>query len=73
MDWTNIISVIRQSGLTQTAIAEDVGLTQPSLSDLANGKTAEPKWSTGDALLRIYDRVMKAKKREEARKQRRST
>jgi predicted XRE-type DNA-binding protein len=65
MDWKNIITEICASGMTQRQVAAEVGIAQPSLCDIANGHTKSPSWPVGDALLRIHDRVIKAKKRAE--------
>lgn len=54
MDWNKIISDIKSSGLTQEQIADAIGVSVGTLSELYNGKVTEPKWSRGDALLQLH-------------------
>lgn len=54
MDWNLIISDIKASGMTQEQIAEVIGVSVGTMSELLNGKVTEPKWSRGDALLKLH-------------------
>lgn len=54
MQWKNVIAEIQSTrGLTQPQIAEAAGCAQATISDLATGKTAEPRFSLGQALLAL--------------------
>lgn len=54
MDWKQVITDIKDSGLTQEQIAQCVGVSVGTLSELLHGKVMEPKWSKGSALLRLH-------------------
>ena len=52
MNWPNVIHELqRRRGLTQPQIAALVGCSQASISDLSTGKTREPRFYIGRALL----------------------
>ena len=60
MNWKNIIAEIQRHGqLTQPQIAMECGCGQATISDLASGKTEQPRHSLGEALIAILDRVAK--------------
>lgn len=64
MDWKNIISDIQAAlGLTQAQIAHKVGLSQVSISELASGKTGEPRFGAGSALLGLHRKALRTSKR----------
>lgn len=52
-DWPAVVRALVASGLTQPQIAQQCGCGQATLSDLVRGKTKEPRYSTGFALLRL--------------------
>ncbi len=66
MDWKNIISEITAAGYTQAEIADFVGISQPSVCDIANGKTKSPAWQIGDALLRMRKKAASRRARQKA-------
>lgn len=66
MDWKNIISEITAAGYTQAEIADFVGISQPSVCDIANGKTKSPAWQIGDALLRMRKKAALRRARQKA-------
>lgn len=52
--WKDIIAAIQASrGWTQPQIAKATGCAQTTISDLATGKTTEPRYSLGQALLEL--------------------
>lgn len=53
MQWKDYIAQITQQGVTQKQIAQLAGCSQPAISDLASGKTKEPRHSLGEALLEV--------------------
>lgn len=57
MDWKSLIAVLQSRGLTQAQIAAECKCGQPSISDLATGKTLEPRFSLGEALLSLLKRT----------------
>jgi transcriptional regulator with XRE-family HTH domain len=58
MDWKNIIADIQRHGqLTQPQIAAECGCGQATISDLASGKTAQPRHSLGESLISMLTRV----------------
>jgi len=46
MDIANLISLLREKGLTQAEIGKSVGCSQPAISEMASGKIgkARPSW-----------------------------
>lgn len=50
MDWKKIIAQIQAHGLSQPQIAGRCGCGQATISDLASGKTRDPRDSLGQAL-----------------------
>lgn len=54
MDWNKIVTEIRDSGMTQAAIADRIGVSAGTLSELCSGKIIEPRWSKGDALIALH-------------------
>lgn len=61
MDWTSIISELSQSGYTQFDIAARCGCGQTTISELAIGKTKDPRASTAFAIIDLLNDV-RAKK-----------
>lgn len=61
MNWTEIIADLRSAGHTQAQIADEIKVTQATISDLATGVTKTPRWETGSALLAMHKRVMRAR------------
>lgn len=53
MDWTALIKRLNARGWLQTQIAERVGATQSTISELLNGKTGEPRYSVAAALIAL--------------------
>lgn len=53
MQWKDYIAAIAEKGVSQSQIAKQAGCGQATISDLASGKTQEPRHSLGMALLRI--------------------
>ena len=66
MDWKKIISEIVATGMTQSEIAKEIDIKQPSVSAIASGETADPKWSTARRLLDLHKRRCGAEKQEAA-------
>ena len=63
MNWKKLISEIQAAGHSQGWIASELGIKQPSVSDIANGNTKEPKWVVGNKLVKLHRRVMRANRR----------
>lgn len=55
INWQQIIKSILASGKTQPQIAEECGCGQSTVSALLNGKTTDPRTSTGLRLLKLAD------------------
>jgi len=51
MNAQTIIKKLLKSGMTQVQIAAAIGCSQPSVSDIATGKTSDPALSIGLALI----------------------
>jgi transcriptional regulator with XRE-family HTH domain len=57
MDWTSLIAELTQLGYTQPEIAKQCGCGQATISDLASGKTKEPRHSLGEDLRRLLEKA----------------
>lgn len=57
MDWKQLVADIKATGMTQEQIATEIGVSVGSLSELINGKIGEPKWSRGDALIALHQKM----------------
>ena len=70
-DWATIIREIEASKHLKE-VAQEVGISLPSLYDLRNGETADPRHSVGARILAIHKRELAKQARKaayEARKQ----
>ena len=56
MKWNDYIAAIAEKGVSQSQLAKQAGCGQATISDLASGKTKEPRHSLGAVLLRIGKR-----------------
>lgn len=50
-EWASMIQELRALGLRSREIAEEVGLSPTALSDIASGRTTEPR---GMAAVKLY-------------------
>jgi transcriptional regulator with XRE-family HTH domain len=53
MQWKDYLAELAAKGVTQSRIARELGCGQATISDLALGKTQQPRVSLGMALLRL--------------------
>ncbi len=53
MDFQELIRELIEKGWTQTQIAAEAGCCQGNIVRLTKTAGAEPRWSTGDALLKM--------------------
>lgn len=54
MDWKQLISELTRLGVSQAEIATQTGIAPPTISELATGKTREPRWTTGQKLRALH-------------------
>lgn len=66
MNWTELLADLRAAGYTQTKLAKLLKTGQSTLSELSSGKTTNPSFELGNALVAIHTRVMS---RPESRRQ----
>lgn len=67
MDWKNIILEIKAHGLTQAAIAAEIGTSQGHISDIETGKRGKRlSFELAQKLIGLRDRLRKEKKSMEA-------
>lgn len=62
MNWKCLISELIASGMTQVQIAQKAGCTQASISDLATGRTENPAYSIGSALIALHKKATRKRK-----------
>lgn len=62
MDWKTLIENLTAKGWKQQQIADYCGCEQSVISDLATGKTKNPRFSTGQALIKMGKRKAPAEK-----------
>ena len=55
MNWKTVISEIKAGlGITQAQIAKRIGISQIGVSDLETGRTKDPRYATGVALMNLH-------------------
>lgn len=54
MNWKTIIAELQACGVTQPQIATACGCAQATISDLATGKSTEPRHALGQAILAMH-------------------
>jgi transcriptional regulator with XRE-family HTH domain len=54
MNWVELIADLRSRGWTQNRLADRLGVAQSAISELGSGKTADPRFTTGDALRALH-------------------
>jgi transcriptional regulator with XRE-family HTH domain len=59
MDWKNLISELLSEGYTQPQLAQLCCCSQTAISELATGKTSQPRFSTGDALIKLHKKAQR--------------
>lgn len=59
MNWKNLITDLVASGMTQVQIAEKAGCRQASISDLYTGKTSQPSYAIGAALVAMHKKAVR--------------
>lgn len=62
-DWSDRIKSLESAGWTLTQIAQEIGLSLSGLSDLKQGRSAEPRGMAAVNLHRLYGRVCETKPR----------
>jgi transcriptional regulator with XRE-family HTH domain len=60
MNWKKVIKRLREDGgMSQSAIARAVRVTQPYISQLEKGRSDDPPYSVGVALLELEASITK--------------
>lgn len=57
MDWKNIIEFLIASGLSQKEIGDRAKCSQNTIWMLLHGKTSNPSYLTGKALIDLYEEI----------------
>lgn len=55
-DWSFLIRSLNENCLTEKQIAEYVGLAQPAINQIKNGKYGEPKYQTALRILELCEK-----------------
>jgi hypothetical protein len=66
MDWKSLISDLKAAGLSETHIAGAVSCGQASINEIGSGKTTNPRYNLGRALVELHRRVCTKPKRSKA-------
>ena len=66
MDWKQLIADITQLGISQADIATRTGIAASAISELATGKTKEPRWTTGQKLRALHRSAKRRPSKQEA-------
>ena len=59
MNWKKIIRDLQAAGITQVQIAERCNCAQTTISDIVNGRTEQPSYSIGAALVALHKAVLR--------------
>lgn len=54
MDWKQLIADLKARGMSQPQIAEACNCAQATISELATGKTTDPRHALGEALRALH-------------------
>lgn len=65
-NWAALLLEMQSAGMKQAEIADAVGLSQASVSDLMNGKVKTTEYSRGLRILSAHKSAMKRKPAQEA-------
>lgn len=57
MNWPALISDIQAAGWSQPQIAAECHCAQSTISDLAGGRTKDPRYTIGERLKQLAERV----------------
>lgn len=57
MNWKTLIAELMAAGLTQPQIAKHCGCSQATVSELASGVTAQPRYPLGAALVALHQQT----------------
>lgn len=57
MNWPALISSIQAAGWSQPQIAAECHCAQSTISDLAGGRTKDPRYTIGEKLKQLADQV----------------
>lgn len=58
MDWKQLIADLKRRGMTQAEIGKRVNAAQNTISDIANGRIPDPRYSIGARLRSLHESVM---------------
>lgn len=62
MNWTALIKELTARGCGYQKIAEHCGTSRGTIYDLESGRSGEPRYGLGAALVDLHKRVMRRKK-----------
>ena len=59
MNWTQLIDDLRKRGETFESIGSTIGCTGAAVRAISNNPEQQPRWHTGDALIKLHSKVMR--------------
>ena len=66
MDWKSIVKEMKDCGLTQNQIKAACGCSQSLISGIATGVKKNPSYATGQAMLALHKKAIRAARKESA-------
>lgn len=61
VDWKKLLTELLATGMTQSAIGDEIGVSQGTISHLLNGRIATVEWERGEKLIELHrTRVLEA-------------
>lgn len=58
----DLVTELRECGMTFPQIAKKCGCSTGGIEAIYHGRAKEPRWSTGDKLIRLHKRMMALEK-----------
>lgn len=62
-EWQLMLEELRAAGYTRAQVARETGMSPGAVSDLATGRTREPKAGNGWQIAALHKRVMRRQRR----------
>lgn len=61
-DFEKLLTELKEKGVSGAMVAGVADVTPSAISDVANGKTTNPRWETGATIVRMHQRYVQGEK-----------